>query len=472
MGGMKDDFFLGSALARKLYHEVAAGQPVIDYHNHLSAADLAADRRFGDVTELWVAHDPYKHRAMRIAGVPEAVITGAGVSPRERFEAWAATVPKTIGNPLHHWAALELSRVFGIDEALTPASAGRVWEAANARLGEPGFTARGLLRRFNVACACTSDGLLDDLSAHRTLAAAETGARVLPSLRGDDAAAVAGGGFGAWLRRLGEASGQEVGTFDGFREAVRRRLDGFDALGCRLADHALDAFAYVPTDEASAAGLFERCAAGEVLEAAEALRLRSAVLKFLGGEYAARGWVMQLHLGAQRQTSSRLRRLAGPAGGYAGLGQACDVASLCAFLDDLECGGRLPRTVLYTLNPADNAVLATLTGSYAEDGVAGKVQFGPAWWYNDHAAGIRQHLETLANHGLLSTFIGMTTDSRSLLSMVRHEYFRRVLCGTLGAWAARGLVPDDFETLVPLVRAVTYGNAQEMVLGEKGGVRS
>lgn len=466
---MDADYLLGTPLARRLYREVAERQPVVDYHSHLSAADLAADRRFADVTELWVAHDPYKHRAMRIAGVPEALISGQGVSARERFDAWAATVPKTLGNPLYHWAELELARVFGIDEPLTSASAGRIWEAANARLGEPGFTARGLLRRFNVACACTSDGLLDDLSEHRALAASGFSVRVLPSLRSDDAVAL----DPAWLARLGETVGSELRTFDDYRDAVGRRLDAFDALGCRLADHALDAFAYVSCPEAEAAGLFQRRLGGKALSEEEAARLRSAVLRFLGAEYGRRGWLMQLHLGARRQTSSRLRRLAGPAGGYAGVGRACDVASLCEFLDDLERCGRLPRTVLYTLNPADDAVLATLTGSYAEDGVAGKIQFGPAWWYNDHAAGIRRHLETLANYGLLSTFIGMTTDSRSLLSLVRHEYFRRLLCGLLGEWAERGLVPERFDVLEPLVRAVTYGNAREMVLGNarEDGVR-
>jgi len=457
---MDENFLLGTSLARRLYREVAEGQPVIDYHNHLSAADLAADRRFKDVAELWVAHDPYKHRAMRIAGVPETLISGEDASPRERFDAWAATVPKTLGNPLCHWTALELARVFGIGEPLMPATAGRIWEAANAQLGEPGFTARGLLRRFNVACACTSDGLLDDLSAHRALAASGFSVRVLPSLRGDDAVALEP----AWLARLGESAGGDVRSFDAYRDAVCRRLDAFDALGCRLADHALDAFAYVSCPEAEAAGLFQRRMEGTALSAEETARLRSAVLRFLGSEYGRRGWIMQLHLGAQRQTSSRLRRLAGPAGGYAGMGRACDVASLCAFLDELEDRGRLPRTVLYTLNPADNAVLATLTGSYAEDGVAGKIQFGPAWWYNDHALGILQHLEALANGGLLSTFIGMTTDSRSLLSLVRHEYFRRLLCGQLGEWAGRGLMPDSFAELAPLVQAVTYGNAREMVL--------
>lgn len=457
------DFLLGSELARRLYHECAARLPVIDYHSHLSAADLAADSVFETVTDLWVAQDPYKHRAMRIAGVPEALITGPSSSPREKFDAWAATVPKTLGNPLSHWTALELDRVFGVQEPLTPQSADRIWNAANAKLRTPGFTARHLLSRFNMSCVCTSDGLLDDLAAHRTLAASDYAVRVLPSLRGDDAVAAEK----EWLRRLGCVCGAEITSFATFCAAVRQRLDAFGALGCRLADHALDAFTYERADEAAAVPLFARWLSGDALSPNDALRLRSAILLFLGREYGRRGWIMQLHLGAQRRTSTRLRRLAGPAGGYAAPGGACDVASLCAFLDDVECGGALPRTILYTLNPADNAVLATLTGSYSEDGVSGKIQFGPAWWYNDHAAGIRQHLETLANYGLLSTFIGMTTDSRSLLSMVRHEYFRRLLCGTLGAWAEQGIVPPDFGALEPLVRAVAYENAREMVLGQK-----
>ena len=463
------DFLLRTALARRLYHEIAAQQPIIDYHNHLSAEDLAADKRFEELSELWVAHDPYKHRAMRIAGVPEALITGREAPPRAKFDAWAATVPKILGNPLSHWAALELERVFGIREPLTPQSADRIWETANARLRGSGFSARSLLGRFNAECLCTSDGLLDGLAAHRTLAASGLAVRVSPSLRGDDMTAVEGESYPAWLDRLGQAAGETVDSFEAFCAAVARRLDVFGALGCRLADHALDNFAYVPTDEAAAAELFKRRLSGPLL-AAESLRLRSAVLCFLGSEYGRRGWVMQLHLGAQRHTSTRLRRLAGPAGGYASTGAACDVVSLCRLLDDIECAGALPRTILYTLNPSDSAVLATLTGSYAEDGVTGKIQFGPAWWYNDHALGIRQHLETLASYGVLSTFIGMTTDSRSLLSMVRHEYFRRVLCGWMGEQAEAGALPNDFGALEPLVRAVTYGNAREMVL-ETGSVK-
>ena len=461
--GSGKDFLLKTALARRLYHECAADQPIIDYHSHLSVAKLAADRQFETLTELWVTYDPYKHRAMRIAGVPEALITGGAASPREKFDAWAATVPKTLGNPLWHWTALELERAFGIREPLSPKSADRIWNEAEAKLQTPEFSARNLLRRFNVACLCTSDGLLEDLGSHRKLAASDYPVRVLPSLRGDEILAL----DRAWLERLGEMTGITISSFETFCEAVRQRLDAFDALGCRLADHALDAFKYAPVKETAIANLFARRLLSKTVPESDSLRLRSSILHFLGCEYGRRGWVMQLHLGAQRRTSSRLRRLVGPAGGYAAPGNACHVESLCRFLDDIEFGGLLSRTILYTLNPADNAVLATLTGSFTQDGVAGKVQFGPAWWYNDHAFGIRQHLETLASYGLLSTFVGMTTDSRSMLSMARHEYFRRVLCDTLGDWAERGTVPDDFSVLEPLVRAVTFGNALDMVLGKK-----
>lgn len=459
---MDRELFLNSTLGWRLFHECAAAQPIIDYHSHLSVAKLAADRLFESLTELWVTYDPYKHRAMRIAGVPEARITGAA-SPREKFDAWAATVPKTLGNPLWHWTALELERAFGIREALSPQSADRIWEEATAKLQAQEYSARNLLRRFNVACVCTSDGLLEDLGAHRKLVASGYPVQVLPSLRGDDIVSLER----SWLERLGDTTGITIHSYEAFCEAVKQRLDAFDALGCRLADHALDAFKYVPVKETAVANLFARRLLSKTFSEHDSLKLHSAILHFLGCEYGRRGWVMQLHLGAQRRTSSRLRRLVGPAGGYAAPGNACHVDSLCRFLDDVEFGGYLPRTILYTLNPADNAVLATLTGSFAQDGVAGKVQFGPAWWYNDHALGIRQHLETLASYGLLSTFVGMTTDSRSMLSMARHEYFRRVLCGMLGEWAERGLVPDSFAALEPLVRAVTHENAREMVLGQK-----
>jgi glucuronate isomerase len=453
-----DNFLLQSKTARRLYHEFAAAAPIIDYHCHLDPRDLATDRRFENLAQLWVTGDPYKHRAMRMAGVPEHLITGAATE-RGKFDAWAATVPQTLGNPLHHWTALELKGYFNIDEALTAASAPRIWNACNARLAEPGFTARGLLAQRKVACVCTSDRLLDDLSAHVAVARAGGALRVWPSLRADDIVAVELPEFPAWVRQLGAATGSVIESYDGFQAAVTQRLDVFAAAGCRLTDHGLEDFSYVSVAEADTAALFARRIGGGALTATDAMRLRAGILRFLGVEYARRGWIMQLHLGAQRRTSSRLRCLAGPAGGYAGIGRASDVPSLVAWLDDLESAGALPRTILYPLNPSDFAPLAVLAGSFVEDGVSGKVQLGPAWWFNDHAAGMRAQFEAISNYGLLSVFIGMTTDSRSLLSMVRHEYFRRVFCDWLGAQVEAGEMSSEPGELGALVRAVCHDNA-------------
>jgi glucuronate isomerase len=460
-----DDFLLKTATARRLFHEHAEWLPIIDYHGHLDARVLAENRPFANLAQAWIVGDPYKHRAMRMAGVHERLITGASTD-REKFDAWAATVGQTLGNPLYAWTALELKRFFAISEPLSPGNADIVWNTANAALRSPEFLPRQLLSRANVECLCTSDGLMDDLGAHVELAQSGSSTRVLPSLRGDDILAVGSPGYADWLRRLASATGVVINSLDAFEEAVARRLDAFEGLGCRLADHALDDFVHAAVDRQNLATIFGQCLAGETLSAQDATRLRSAMLALMGSLYGRRGWVMQLHLGAQRRTSTRLAALAGRAGGYATIGQSCDIASLCRFLDDLERRKSLPRTILYSLNPADNAALATLTGSFAEDGVVGKIQLGPAWWYNDHASGIRRHLESLANHGLLSTFIGMTTDSRSLLSMTRHEYFRRVLCDYLGELMENGELPDDLALVGRCVQDNAYNNARRWFLPE------
>ncbi len=396
---------------------------------------------------------------MRIAGVPERAITG-DAPVREKFNCWAATVPRTVGNPLHHWTALELKRFFALDEPLTAATAQRTWDVCNARLAESGFSARGLLAQRGVEWVCTSDRLLDDLSSHAAIARAPGAVRVLPSLRSDDIVAVELPEFVGWVRQLGAATGIAVTDYAAFQEAVGQRLDVFEAAGCRLADHALDDWSYETVTDSDASMLFTRRLQEEALSTVEHMRLCAGILRFLGVSYARRGWIMQLHLGAQRRTSSRLRRLAGPAGGYAGIGRGCDVPSLVAWLDDLEDAGALPRTILYPLSPTDFAPLAVLAGSFVEDGVAGKVQLGPAWWFNDQAGGMRAQLEAISNYGLLSVFIGMTTDSRSLLSMTRHEYFRRVFCDWLGEQVKAGTMPSDLNELGALVRAVSAENAR------------
>jgi glucuronate isomerase len=454
-----DHFLLRSPLARRLYHEHAAVLPIIDYHSHLDAGDLAADRRFRDLTQLWIEPDQYKHRALRSLGVPESHITGPA-SPLEKFTRWAAAVPQTLGNPLFHWSALELKNYFGITGPLDASSAADVWASCQTQLQAPTHTARRLLARANVECVCTSDRLLDDLAGHRTLAQSDFGPRVLPSLRADDALAVDYPEFRNWVRELGPATGSAITDLEGYLHALSARLEVFAAHGCTVSDHGLDVFDYTTTPKPVAAAAFHRALAGEALAADDSRALRSFVLAHLAEAYGRRGWVMQLHLGAQRHTSSRLRQIAGKAGGFATIGRTADIPSLCQFFDDLESAGALPKTILYTLNPADNPALAALTGSFSEDGVGGKIQFGPAWWFNDHALGIRQHLDAISHFGLLSTFIGMTTDSRSLLSMSRHEYFRRILCDYIAQQVQAGAYPDDAGFLADYVRKIAYENAR------------
>lgn len=434
------DFLLETPLARTLYHDYVEGLPIVDYHNHLSPAELASDHRFDDIGQLWVASDPYKHRAMRLHGENESVISGPA-STREKFDAWSRTLPYTLGNPLFHWSAMEMKNVFGLDEIPDTSCADRVWEACNERLKEAEFSTMGILRGFGVKVLSTSDDLLDDVTVHSSV---KGDIKVTPSLRADSVLGFAP----AWLEKLGSPK-----TLEEYLLAVDARLDVFSANGCHVADHALDdGWRFVLTDHDTAAKLY---AAGDLAD----IRLKSYVLGHLASEYARRGWAMLLHIGAQRFTNSRLRSLVGPAGGYASIGNTCDVKSLCTFLDSQDVKGELPKTGLFTLNPADNASLAVLTGSYSQDGVTGKVQFGPAWWYNDHFYGMTDQLENLAAYSLMPHFIGMTTDSRNVLSFSRHDYFRRILCNWMADKSLRGQFPADEAYLGRIAADISYNNA-------------
>lgn len=456
---LDNDFLLPSKTGRMLYHEHAASLPVVDYHCHIDPQVVADDRSFRDLAELWVCGDPYKWRAMRMNGIPEREITGPA-SNYDKFRAWAATVPYTIGNPLFHWAGLELKRFFGIDALLQPESAEAIWSQCNQRLAASEYSARGLLKQANVEVLCTSDDLLDSLAPHRQMR--ETGGTptMLPSLRGDRLVGVEGPGFVSFCTALAAQTGLPIGSLDDYKAAVRQRFDAFDMLGCRVADHGLDLPLFEPVTEGSAARLFERRLAGEDLGDVALRQLKTALLVFAGAEYHRRGWIMQLHIGAQRTTSQRLRNLAGPTGGFACIGASSDVSRVCAFLDRLEVDGALPRTILFTLNPSDTDMYASVTGSFAEDGIPGKVQFGPAWWWCDNRDGIVRQLRALGNMGLLRRHIGMTTDSRSLLSFSRHEYYRRIVCNLLGEWVDAGELPRDRNLLAGFVSDVCYRNAR------------
>ncbi|MDO6605686.1 glucuronate isomerase [Arenibacter palladensis] len=453
------NFLLQNPLAISLYHEFAAVLPIVDYHNHIDETHLAANHSFQDLYDVWVNTDPYKHRAMRINGIPEKFITGPG-SNKVKFLRWSKTMPMTVGNPLYHWSIMELNHVFGINYALNENNAESIWEECNSKLKKEEYTAISLLKKWNVETLCTSDDWLNDLTVHAK-ASTRSGTHVLPSLRADKILNFNGSNYREYLERLGNAERQKIESLNELKSIILLRLSYFNKYGCKLSDHTLDSgFSYhLPTDN-EAHNLFSKSLNGELLATKDVYSLQSYLLSFLGKEYSKLEWVMQLHIGAQRHTSSRLRKMAGASGGYASIGKACDINSLCNYLDDLEKDGHLPDIILYTLNPSDNEAFASLTGSYSEDGKPGKVQFGPAWWYNDHLGGIEKHLKTIAEYSLLSRFIGMTTDSRSLLSFSRHDYFRRILCNLIGEWVLKGVLPNDRIILKQLIINICYKNSK------------
>jgi glucuronate isomerase len=460
---LDDDFLLRTPMAVRLYHEFARPQPIIDYHCHLSPELIAADHRFRSLTELWLEGDHYKWRAMRADGVPERAITG-DASDWEKFEAWARTVPRTLRNPLYHWTHLELAFPFGVrGKLLGPETAREIYDHCNALLAGDGFTAQGLLRQFRVLAVCTTDDPVDDLAAHRRHAAA-AGAftRLLPTWRPDRALGLHDpAAWNGWIDRLEAASGVAVGDLGAFREAMGRRHAFFHDAGCRSSDHGLEQMWAGDYTEREAHAAFAKARAGLALGADEIEKLRSALLHDFAVMDHGRGWVQQFHLGALRNNSSRALRALGPDTGYDAIGDFRQAPSLVRFLDRLDAGGQLARTVLYNLNPADNEVFATIAGSFQDGSAAGKIQLGSAWWFLDQLDGMRRQLDALSNMGLLSRFVGMLTDSRSFLSYSRHDYFRRLLCDLLGREAEDGLLPDDVEALGGLVADVCFRNVRD-----------
>lgn len=453
---------LSTSQARDLYFQHAAPQPVIDYHCHISPALIAADHRFADITELWLAGDHYKWRAMRANGVDERFITG-DATPWERFHAFAATVPATLRNPLYTWTHMELQRPFGITGRLLNAdSAQAIFDECNEKLAQPDFTARGIISKFNVEVICTTDDPADDLRHHRAIRADATFATsVLPSFRadallpGDDVAT-----YNAYLERLAGAANVEISSYPDLLEALARRMDYFHAEGCRLADVSLEAVpanAATPSDPARTFATLR----GGVLPAQDTLReLRSALLHDLGVMIHHRGWVQQLHLGPLRNCNTRMRKHLGADAGFDCISDQPQARALARHLDSLDSTNQLARTIVYNLNPADNEMMAALIGCFQDGTMPGKMQLGSAWWFLDQRNGIQRQLDALSNLGLLSRFVGMLTDSRSLVSYSRHDYFRRILCELLGGEMATGLLPDDLQLVGQLVRDVCSCNAR------------
>jgi glucuronate isomerase len=457
---MNEDFLLNTDTARQLYHGIAENLPIIDYHCHLSPREIAEDRRFANIAEAWLYGDHYKWRVMRSNGVEERLVTGPA-DDYDRFMAWSATMPMAIGNPLFHWTHLELKRYFGIDDILTPRTAPGIWKRANEVLAGPDMGAQGLITRSNVKVICTTDDPADSLQWHKQIAQqGKLACKVYPAWRPDKALNVDKPGFAAYIAALGTSAGVEIKSWDSLLAALDARLAFFHSMGCRLSDHGFEQLPYDPCQEDEAATILEKALKGIEVTEHKADHYRTALMLWLGRRYAELGWTMQLHIGATRNNNTRLFGQLGPDTGFDAAADHELSRNLSSLLNGLEQEGKLPRTIVYTLNPKDNYVISSVLGCFQNGGIAGKMQFGAAWWYTDHRDGMEQQMRDLANTGLLSQFVGMLTDSRSFLSYTRHEYFRRIFCNMLGQWVEDGECPDDMTILEPIVRGVCHENAE------------
>jgi glucuronate isomerase len=458
---LDDNFLLNNDTAVKLFHDYAKQMPIIDYHCHLSPQEIYENKTFKNITEAWLYGDHYKWRVMRANGVEEAYVTG-GASDYDRFLAWAKTVPMTIGNPLYQWSHLELRRYFGVDELINEQTAPIIWEKVNAKLAGDGFGARDLIRNSNVKVVCTTDDPADSLEYHIKLK--EDGdfpVQVLPAYRPDKALEINRATFKPWLARMEQATGGAIDSYAKLLAGLRARAEFFRTVGCSVSDHALDYVPYVETTEDEAASIFAKALAGDTVSLDEEKKYKTHLLIFLGKMYSEFGWVMQYHINAARNGNTRMFAKLGPDTGYDYMNDSSTAYPLGRLLDALEQANGVPKTILYSLNPKDNYILATEMGNFQGGGVAGKMQLGSAWWYNDTKDGMLEQMKTLANVGLLSRFVGMLTDSRSFLSYTRHEYFRRLVCNLLGEWAEAGEVPADLELLGGIAQGIAYNNAKE-----------
>ncbi|MDC6354367.1 MULTISPECIES: glucuronate isomerase [unclassified Robiginitalea] len=457
---IREDFLLESPQARTLYFDYAADLPIIDYHNHLSPRQIATDHNFENSTQAWLSGDHYKWRAMRTLGIGEEYITG-DAPDEEKFMKWAWAVPQTVRNPLYHWTHLELQRYFGITDLLDERNARDIYEQTSLQLRQPSHSARGLLGRMRVEVVCTTDDPVDSLEFHRQAQSLKTGPRLLPAFRPDAAYSIGDPkAYSRYLDRLETAAGMSIRNYADLLQALDARLAYFHKQGCRIADHGLGQLAFFATPYCDIEKLFRDVQAGRVPEPQEMRYFEFATLSHLCRQYHSRGWVQQFHLGALRDTNTRMRETLGPDTGFDSIGDFPQARGLAGFLDHLDRSDQLAKTILYNLNPSWNEVFATMAGNFNDGSIRGKIQFGSGWWYNDQLQGMERQLDALSNMGLLSCFVGMLTDSRSLLSFPRHEYFRRLLCNLLGADIERGRLPDDTDFLGKIVRDICYFNAK------------
>jgi glucuronate isomerase len=458
---LSEDFLLQTETARRLYHDFAEGMPIFDYHCHLPVSDIAEDKTFENLTQIWLKGDHYKWRAMRACGVGERFITGDAADD-EKFEAWASTVPKALRNPLYHWTHLELKRYFGISgKLLNPETAKEIYGTCSEMLQGKEFSAREILKRMNVRVVCTTDDPVDTLEQHRRIREDRAfSIKVLPAFRPDKALGIESPKeFNRWVGLLEAAAGFPVTRLDSFLDAIKRRHDLFHEAGCRLSDHGLEC----PYSEDFALRdiqrIFLKVRQGRKPQPHEALQFKSAMLMELAKMDAEKGWTQQFHFGALRNVNSKAMRALGPDTGYDSIGDFQMAGRLAKFLDNLDKENKLAKTILYVINPRDNELIASMIGNFQDGSIRGKMQFGSAWWFNDQKDGMERQMDALSNMGLLSCFIGMLTDSRSFLSYPRHEYFRRVLCNLLGTDVENGEIPNDMELIGNMVKDICFRNA-------------
>jgi glucuronate isomerase len=457
---MDENFLLSNDTAVKLYHDFAKEMPIYDYHCHISPKEIWENKKFKNITEVWLYGDHYKWRAMRSFGIEEKFITG-DASDYDKFMAWAKVIPYTIGNPLYHWTHLELQRFFGIKETLSPKTAEAIWNKANEMLQTEDFTVRKLIERSNVKGLCTTDDPVDTLEYHEKIKADKTfNVKVFPAFRPDKFVEINRDTFLPWIEKLGNITNTKVDSLDVLLSKLEERVDFFHANDCRLADHALDTVPYAEATKEEVAEIFKKVLKEGSVDKAEQEKYRTFMVTFFGKLYHARGWVMQFHISAMRDNNTRMYKKLGADTGFDAIQDEVVSYPLSRLLDSLAGDDKLPKTILYTLNPKDNYTLGTLLGCFQSSDAKGKIQFGSGWWFNDQRDGMTEQMKSLANLGLLSQFVGMLTDSRSFLSYTRHEYFRRVLCNLLGQWIENGEYPADMDILKEIVQGICFNNAK------------
>ena len=457
---MDADFLLETDTAKALFHNFAEKTPVLDYHCHINPKEIAEDRKFENITQVWLGGDHYKWRFMRSCGVDEKYITG-DASDKEKFFKWAECVGKAIGNPLFHWSHLELQRYFGYYGVLCAKTAEEVWNLCNAKLQEDSMSVRNLIRQSNVTLICTTDDPIDSLEWHQKIAADDSfEVKVLPAWRPDKAMNIEKPEYLDYLAKLAEVSGTTINSFADLKAALVNRLEYFNAQGCNVSDHALEYVMYAPASDEEIEAIFAKRMAGNAVTRDEELQFKTAFMLFVGREYNRLDWAMQLHYGCKRDNNELRYKQLGPDTGYDCINNYAPSAQMADFLNALIKTDELPRTVIYSLNPNDNAAIGTILGCFQDSTAVAKIQQGSAWWFNDHKTGMQDQMISLANLGNLSGFVGMLTDSRSFLSYTRHEYFRRILCNLVGNWVENGEYPADMELLEEIIKAISYNNAK------------